>query len=111
MKDAGVSYDKLSAVAAAAGPGLIGGVIVGLTTAKAIAMVHGLISREAFRQAPPRVEYAATELGRSLAPIILSLCEWGRHHAAELDEIDRLAECQIGLPARRIAQLANAPSG
>jgi N6-L-threonylcarbamoyladenine synthase len=40
MKDAGVSYDRLSAVAAAAGPGLIGGVIVGLTTAKAIAMVH-----------------------------------------------------------------------
>ena len=30
----------ISAVAAAAGPGLIGGVIVGLTTAKAIAMVH-----------------------------------------------------------------------
>ena len=40
MKQAGVGYDKLSAVAAAAGPGLIGGVIVGLTTAKAIAMVH-----------------------------------------------------------------------
>src|SRR3954453_16003010 len=35
MKDAGVGYDQLSAVAAAAGPGLIGGVIVGLTTAKA----------------------------------------------------------------------------
>src|SRR5215475_5256824 len=40
MKDAGVRYEQLSAVAAAAGPGLIGGVIVGLTTAKAIAMVH-----------------------------------------------------------------------
>ena len=40
MKDAGVSYAQLSAVAAAAGPGLIGGVIVGLTTAKAIAIVH-----------------------------------------------------------------------
>ena len=40
MKQAGVAYSKLSAVAAAAGPGLIGGVIVGLTTAKAIAMVH-----------------------------------------------------------------------
>ena len=40
MKDAGVKYTQLSAVAAAAGPGLIGGVIVGLTTAKAIAMVH-----------------------------------------------------------------------
>src|ERR1700742_3560647 len=40
MKEAGVDYAQLSGVAAAAGPGLIGGVIVGLTTAKAIAMVH-----------------------------------------------------------------------
>jgi N6-L-threonylcarbamoyladenine synthase len=40
MKEAGVEFAQLSAVAAAAGPGLIGGVIVGLTTAKAIAMVH-----------------------------------------------------------------------
>ena len=40
MKEAGRGFADLSAVAAAAGPGLIGGVIVGLTTAKAIAMVH-----------------------------------------------------------------------
>ena len=40
MKEAGIGYAQLSGVAAAAGPGLIGGVIVGLTTAKAIAMVH-----------------------------------------------------------------------
>src|SRR6516164_5767201 len=40
MTEAGVGYAQLSAVAAAAGPGLIGGVIVGLTTAKAIAMVN-----------------------------------------------------------------------
>jgi N6-L-threonylcarbamoyladenine synthase len=40
MKEAGLRFSQLSAVAAAAGPGLIGGVIVGLTTAKAIAMVH-----------------------------------------------------------------------
>src|ERR1700753_367370 len=40
MQEADVSFAELSAVAAAAGPGLIGGVIVGLTTAKAIAMVH-----------------------------------------------------------------------
>jgi N6-L-threonylcarbamoyladenine synthase len=40
MKQAGIGFAELSAVAAAAGPGLIGGVIVGLTTAKAIAMVH-----------------------------------------------------------------------
>jgi N6-L-threonylcarbamoyladenine synthase len=40
MKAAGTGFAELSGVAAAAGPGLIGGVIVGLTTAKAIAMVH-----------------------------------------------------------------------
>jgi N6-L-threonylcarbamoyladenine synthase len=41
MKQAGIGYAALGGVAAAAGPGLIGGVIVGLTTAKAIALVHG----------------------------------------------------------------------
>ena len=40
MKESAIRFPQLSAVAAAAGPGLIGGVIVGLTTAKAIAMVH-----------------------------------------------------------------------
>jgi len=42
LAGAGVSFDELDGVAAAAGPGLIGGVIVGLMTAKAIALVHGL---------------------------------------------------------------------
>src|SRR4051794_13698324 len=40
MREAGIDYAELGGVAAAAGPGLIGGVIVGLTTAKAIAVVH-----------------------------------------------------------------------
>jgi N6-L-threonylcarbamoyladenine synthase len=40
MTEAKTGFGSLDAVAAAAGPGLIGGVIVGLTTAKAIAMVH-----------------------------------------------------------------------
>ena len=39
MSEAGQSYDSIDGIAAAAGPGLIGGVIVGLTTAKAIALV------------------------------------------------------------------------
>jgi len=40
MTDARVAFADLDGVAAAAGPGLIGGVIVGLTTAKAIALVN-----------------------------------------------------------------------
>ena len=40
MADAGRTFEAIDGVAAAAGPGLIGGVIVGLTTAKAIALVN-----------------------------------------------------------------------
>jgi N6-L-threonylcarbamoyladenine synthase len=39
MNEASLSFSALDGIAAAAGPGLIGGVIVGLTTAKAIALV------------------------------------------------------------------------
>ncbi len=42
MSDAKVRFEDLSAVAATAGPGLIGGVIVGVMTAKAISMVRGI---------------------------------------------------------------------
>ena len=38
MRQAGLGFSDLSGIAAAAGPGLIGGVIVGLTTAKALAL-------------------------------------------------------------------------
>ena len=40
MTDAGAEYGDLAGVAATAGPGLIGGVLVGVMTAKAIAAVH-----------------------------------------------------------------------
>jgi N6-L-threonylcarbamoyladenine synthase len=40
LREAERGIDELDGIAAAAGPGLIGGVIVGLTTAKAIAMVR-----------------------------------------------------------------------
>ncbi|MFC4299195.1 winged helix-turn-helix transcriptional regulator [Castellaniella hirudinis] len=56
---------------------------------------HGLVHREVFPQAPPRVDYSATELGLSLEPVMLALCEWGQRHARELDQIDELADCIV----------------
>ncbi len=41
LNDAGLTLDDVDAVAATAGPGLIGGVMVGLVTAKALAMAAG----------------------------------------------------------------------
>ena len=40
MTEAGIGYGDLGAVAVTAGPGLIGGVIVGVMTAKSISAVH-----------------------------------------------------------------------
>lgn len=42
MRQAALSFKDLAGVAATAGPGLIGGVMVGLMTGKAIALAHGL---------------------------------------------------------------------
>jgi N6-L-threonylcarbamoyladenine synthase len=42
MQESGLGWDDLSGVAATAGPGLIGGVMAGLSTAKAIALARGL---------------------------------------------------------------------
>jgi hypothetical protein len=39
MAEAGIGFGDLSAIAATAGPGLIGGVMVGLTTGKALAAI------------------------------------------------------------------------
>lgn len=41
LSDAGLALDEVDAIAATAGPGLIGGVMVGLVTAKALAMATG----------------------------------------------------------------------
>ena len=42
MAEAGLTFSDLAGVAATAGPGLIGGLLVGLITAKAIAAAHRL---------------------------------------------------------------------
>ncbi len=42
LQEAGLGFKDLQGVAATAGPGLIGGLLVGLVTAKSLALVHGL---------------------------------------------------------------------
>ena len=37
----------------------------------------GVVSRHVFAEVPPRVEYEATEFGRSLQPILVLMQEWG----------------------------------
>lgn len=43
----------------------------------------GLITREAFKEIPPRVEYALTPLGESLAPVFEAMESWGNRYLIE----------------------------
>ncbi len=40
----------------------------------------GLIIREVYAQVPPKVEYSLSDLGRSMAPVLMALKAWGDAH-------------------------------
>ncbi len=46
-----------------------------------------VLARTDYAEVPPRVDYALTPLGRSLADAIVPLCTWGTEHAAEVAKI------------------------
>lgn len=47
---------------------------------------EGLVSRTAYPDVPPRVEYAVTDFGRTLLPRLEALVDWGR------ENFDRILE-------------------
>ena len=45
----------------------------------------GIITRTVFPEVPPRVEYALSELGESMRPIIKSMEAWGTEYKQNLN--------------------------
>ncbi|WP_428408622.1 winged helix-turn-helix transcriptional regulator [Hyphococcus sp.] len=45
----------------------------------------GLVSRTTYPTSPPQVEYALTDLGRSLSEPVLALGDWARANLAAID--------------------------
>ncbi len=41
---------------------------------------RGFVTRTHYPEIPPRVEYALTDAGRTLAPIIEAMASWGKVH-------------------------------
>ena len=55
-----------------------------LTVALRNLEADGLVSRQAYAEIPPRVEYSITERGKSLMPHINSLIEWALANLADI---------------------------
>lgn len=58
-----------------------------LTTQLREMEADGLICRMDYHEMPPRVEYSATELGRSLYPLLEMMCEWGEKNVGDRFEV------------------------
>ncbi|MGI6153533.1 MAG: winged helix-turn-helix transcriptional regulator [Christensenellaceae bacterium] len=53
----------------------------------------GMICRKQYEQIPPRVEYCLTEKGKSVLPILQSICHWSQRQTS--DEIaKKLPPCR-----------------
>jgi DNA-binding HxlR family transcriptional regulator len=48
---------------------------------------HALISKTIYAQLPPKVEYALTELGQTVLPVIMALGKWGDDHQEQLRRV------------------------
>ena len=52
-----------------------------------------IVEREQFNEIPPRVEYSLTEKGRSVVPILQTICKWSGAYHREGNE-NALHQCQ-----------------
>ena len=56
-------------------------------------MVDNIVVRKSFDEIPPRVEYSLSEKGKSVVPILQSICKWsGAYHKSDSD--NTLHQCE-----------------
>lgn len=63
---------------------------------------NGFVAREVYKEFPPRSEYALTERGRSLFPILKALGDWGLDHLYEGE--DDLKEEISGIVSKAVPE-------
>lgn len=55
----------------------------------------GLVNRYIYTQIPPKVEYSLTPAGKSLLPILSTLCQWGLNYANVPKSIPEKDTCPL----------------
>ena len=53
----------------------------------------GIVNRKQYDEIPPRVEYSLTEKGKSVVPILQSICQWSGMYYKDTNE-NQLSQCQ-----------------
>jgi len=69
----------------------------------------GLFERSRYNDHPPRYEYLLTDAGRELRPVLLTLLQWGKRHAAPVASAVQLIDTRNGEPVQIV--LVDARSG
>lgn len=45
-----------------------------------------IVNRKVYSEVPPKVEYSFTNYGRSIEPVLRTLCDWGEAHLQMLQD-------------------------
>jgi len=64
---------------------------------------EGIVRRQTYPEVPPRVEYALTEKGTALLPIIEDMREFGRHWLPQVEGCEPEAEPAAARPTAAAA--------
>jgi DNA-binding HxlR family transcriptional regulator len=56
----------------------------------------GLVNRVIYPQIPPKVEYSLTAAGKSILPILDSMCQWGIKYVSAVGPTILQASCPSG---------------
>ena len=56
-------------------------------------ITNGIVDRRSYDEIPPRVEYSLTEKGKSVVPILQSICQWADIFYKNEGEIE-MTQCQ-----------------
>jgi len=51
----------------------------------------GVLTRDRYQDSPPRHEYRLTDSGHALLPVLDALLAWGKVHAVDADDPDRMS--------------------